>query len=258
MGGLPQDRADRVAALERWADQQAEAGRLSKLRWPTRVVHRLLGEEGLRRSRAQMQRVTLQVERVTDPLRDRTLNTASRVKLPEHAKQDRVSYAPSAWHFLPRALRYLGVSDDDTFVDFGCGKGRVVHQAARRPFSRVIGVEVSPELAAIARAVVEGHRHRYRCRNVEIVVADVRHYRVPDDLTIGYFFRPVLDESFNVLLRGIIESIDRNPRRVRLIDADAWMPSRKAILATGRFRAMTEQSSFRYGHTDRVAIFESL
>jgi cyclopropane fatty-acyl-phospholipid synthase-like methyltransferase len=86
---------------------------------------------------------------------------------------------------LPRALRYLGVSDRDTFVDFGCGKGRVVHQAARRPFRRVIGVEISPVLAEVARNGLAARRHQHRCGSVEIVVSDVTQYRVPDDLTIG-------------------------------------------------------------------------
>ena len=103
---------------------------------------------------------------------------------------------PSAWHMLPQALRYTGVSDSDTFVDFGCGKGRVVHQAARRPFRRVIGVEISPVLAEIARTNLAARRHQHRCRNVEIVVSDVMEFRVPDDLTIGYLFHPFRGETF--------------------------------------------------------------
>src|SRR4029450_218589 len=104
------------------------------------------------------------------------LDTSGHAREPEHHHSDRVLYVPSAWHVLPRALRYLGVSDRDTFVDFGCGKGRVVHQAARRPFRRVIGVEISPHLAEIARTNLAARRHEHRCRNVEIVVSDVAEY----------------------------------------------------------------------------------
>ena len=247
---------DRREALERFADDQLEPTQPGKLRLPTRVLRRLIGPERLRRSRASLLRVTRVVDRFTDRVRDRGLNTSSKVVLPEHQEEeDRVSYAASSWHFLPRALRYTGVSDDDTFIDFGCGKGRVVHQAAGWPFRRVIGVEVSSELAAIAQAAVTAHRQKYRCRDVEIVVADLKDFRVPDDLTIGYLYRPLLDDTFDVLLRGIVESIDRSPRRVRLINAD--QASGGPILATGRFRLVQEQSSARYAHTDRVAIFES-
>ena len=41
-------------------------------------------------------------------------------------------------------------------------------------------------------------------------------YRVPDDLTIGYFFHPFRGETLDAVLDDIIGSIDRNPRRVSL------------------------------------------
>jgi SAM-dependent methyltransferase len=237
-------------------DEQLQRTRPGPLRFRTKVARRLIGADRLRRSRGRVLRSTRLVHRFTNPLLDRGLDTSGRATLPEHSIDDRVPYVPSSWHFLPRALRYVGVSYRDTFVDFGCGKGRVVHQAARRPFRRVIGVEVSPELAEIARAGLAARRHRHRCRNVEIVVSDVRDFRVPDDLTIGYFFRPFGDETLEAVLRLIVESLDRNPRRVRLIYA--WpMTSRPTIVATGRFRLVKEQSSAFYSHTDRVAIFES-
>jgi SAM-dependent methyltransferase len=170
---------------------------------------------------------------------DRGLDTSSEAHEPEHAHPDRLHYAASSWHVLPRALRYLGVSDRDTFVDFGCGKGRVVHQAAKWPFRRVIGVEISPGLAEVARAAVAARRHQHRCRNVEIVVSDVHHFRVPDDLTIGYFYHPFTGETFETVLRNIVDSIDRHPRRVRLIYV---LPvHRPQVLATGRFRSLKSQ-----------------
>lgn len=256
MDALPPDPAAQREALERWAYEELGRTRPGPLRFWTKVVLRLIGADGLRRARRGVLRITRLVKRFTNPLVDRGLDTSEPATLPEHSIDDRVLYVPSAWHFLPRALRYVGVSDRDTFVDFGCGKGRVVHQAARWPFRRVIGVEVSPELAEIARTALRARAHRHRCRNVEIVVSDVRDFPVPDDLTIGYFFRSFGDETLEAVLRGIVESIDRNPRRVRLIYA--WpMTSRPTILATGRFRLVKEQSSVLYSHTDRVAIFES-
>ena len=87
---------------------------------------------------------------------DRGLNTSGSAWEPEHDHPDRTNYLPSPWHVLPRALRYVGVSDRDVFVEFGCGKGRVVHQAARRPFRRVVGVEISPVLAAFCPFPVPG------------------------------------------------------------------------------------------------------
>ena len=225
--------------LEQWVLELAEEGRvpqpearsaakpvLSRLRSSPRKLQRSIA----RRSQA-----------LGDRLFDRENATAGLAHLPEHEHPDRVGYLPSAWHVLPRALRYLGVSPDDVFVDFGCGKGRVVHQAAKRPFKRVIGVEISPSLAEIAHATVEAHRDRYRCRAVEIVVSDVTDFEIPDDLTIGYLFHPFKDETLDGVLARIIESIDRNPRRVRLIYV--YPVETERVVGTGRFRVLEEQRS---------------
>jgi predicted RNA methylase len=198
------------------------------------------------------------LQRFADRLLDRGLETSGSIELPEHALDDRVAYLPSAWHVLPRALRYVGVSERDTFVDFGSGKGRIVHQAARLPFRRVIGVEVSPELVEIARSALAARTHQHRCRSVEIVLADVRQFRVPDDLTIAYLYRPFGDETLAAVLRGIVESIDRHPRRVHLVYVLPTTSARSTIVATGRFRLVKDQSSSLLNpRSGRVAIFES-
>jgi SAM-dependent methyltransferase len=177
-------------------------------------------------------------QRIASRFLDRGLHTGGRTFELEQLKAGGNGYAASAWNTLPRALRYIGVSPEDTFIDFGCGKGRVVHQAAKRPFRKVIGVEIAPALADAARTAVEAGKHQHRCKNVEIVVADVRDYRVPDDLTIAYFFHPFYGETLRTVLDDIVASIDRNPRRVSLI---YQCPVRAAqVLATGRFRLVKE------------------
>jgi hypothetical protein len=121
----------------------------------------------------------------------------------------------------------------------------------------VIGVEISPALAEIARRNLAARRRRHRCRSVEVVVSDLGDYPVPDDFTIGYLYQPVKNETFDALLESIIDSIDRKPRRVRLIYN---LPVQKSeVLATERFRLLTEQRSWFLGDpASRVAIFESI
>jgi SAM-dependent methyltransferase len=243
----PDDAAARRRALERWLVEQRRASQ-GEVRNPSRV--RL----ALRRAQWQLAH---KYERLADRAFDRGLDTSAVAVGSEHKHPDRVPYVPSPWHVLPRALHCLGVSAADTFVDFGCGKGRVVHQAAKRPFHRVIGVEISPDLAETARRNLAARRHQHRCRNVEIVVADAAEFRVPDDLTIAYLFHPFVDDSFTALLGGIVDSIDRRPRRMRLIYVHPSHGSE--VLATGRFRFLKEQRS-RVLDTplSRAAIFESL
>jgi SAM-dependent methyltransferase len=76
----------------------------------------------------------------------------------------------------------------DVFLDPGSGKGRAVLLAARYPFKRVIGVEFSESLTAIARRNMATFRARLRCHDVELVTADVVDYRIPDDVSVVYMF----------------------------------------------------------------------
>ena len=93
------------------------------------------------------------------------------------AKRDsEVPYHPSRWRVLKGVLDNGSIGPEDVFVDFGAGLGRVVIQAAQHPFGRVIGVEISPELSATARANVDQMRTRLACPDVEIVTADATRF----------------------------------------------------------------------------------
>ena len=140
------------------------------------------------------------------------------------------------------------------FADFGSGKGRVVLQAARLPFDRVMGVELSEELTAIARRNVAAAERRRRCREVELVTADVLDFDVPDDLTVAYVYNPFSGAIFEGLLQKLIESVDRAPRRLRLIYRTPL--EHKRVMATRRFRVERSARGFRPGRewSDKMSI----
>ena len=76
----------------------------------------------------------------------------------------------------PRTLRVtidaLGPVEGFTFIDLGSGMGRAVLVASEFPFRRVVGVEISAELHAIASDNARRYRGRQRCRDVELVHMD--------------------------------------------------------------------------------------
>lgn len=145
----------------------------------------------------------------------------------------RVRYEASGWAYLRRALRRCEVGPTDVFVDFGSGKGRVVWQAARYPFGRVIGVEISAQLNEVAHRNLEENRDRLKCRDVELVTADATQFEIPDDMTFAYLYSPFEGQIFETVIDHVIESLDRNPRRLNLIYANPVMD--KELRATGRF-----------------------
>jgi SAM-dependent methyltransferase len=67
-------------------------------------------------------------------------------------------YSPTPVRTIRQAISAAAVRCEDTsFVDFGCGKGRVLLVAATYPFRRVIGVEFSNDLCETAGENVERH-----------------------------------------------------------------------------------------------------
>jgi len=130
------------------------------------------------------------------------------------------------------------------FCDFGSGKGRVVCQAAKYRFARVIGVELSEELNRIARENVARHR-TVRAGRVEIVTADVLDWPIPDDLSVAYFYNPFVGEIFHTVVTRLIESFDRHPRRLRILYVNPR--EHQYLLSTGRIRPVRHLRGWRPG-----------
>jgi cyclopropane fatty-acyl-phospholipid synthase-like methyltransferase len=131
-------------------------------------------------------------------------------------------YSASSCLDLDRVLaRVTPRPQDEVLLDFGSGLGRVVLMAARRPFRRVIGVEISPRQVEQARRNLERARPRLACRDVELICANAAEYVMPDDVTVVYLFNPFGGEVLRGVIRGIRRSLAARPRRVRIVVATA-------------------------------------
>jgi hypothetical protein len=150
------------------------------------------------------------------------------------AQPNRVWYAPSEWVPIWRSLKRLGISSDDVCLDYGSGLGRVLVVARRLPFRRVIGIEVSSVLAEQARENLRRQRRRVRSRSAEIIEADASAWKVPDDVTVVYMYCPFTGPIFASAIDRMIESVDRRPRRLRLVYNNPY--EHNFLLQTGRFR----------------------
>ncbi|HVY95401.1 MAG TPA: class I SAM-dependent methyltransferase [Solirubrobacterales bacterium] len=188
---------------------------------------------------------------------ERSGETSDRVSLSELGieRDGYHDYEPSGWLGLRRALRGIEVDRSQTFLDIGCGKGRIVAQAARRPFGRVLGVELSPELAAAARELLERERGRRRCGEVEIAVADVTTWEVPDDVTVAYVYNALGGEALTAMLDRIADSAARAPRRLLLLYANPI--NEETVLAHPAFELRERRGSRRWSPTDprRISVF---
>jgi hypothetical protein len=171
--------------------------------------------------------------------------------------EEQYPYEPSGWQTLGRALPRAEVGPHDVFADLGSGKGRIVFQAAKDyAFGRVIGVELSPELHEVARANIERGRRRLRCKNVELVNADVLSWRIPDDLTIVYLHNPFRGELFSAAVRRLVEHAERTGRPIRLLYVNPVDHDR--LMATGAVRELSAPTAPNRPTHRSIRIYEVL
>ena len=92
-----------------------------------------------------------------------------------------------------------------TFVDIGCGMGRVVLLAAERPFRQIVGVEISPALHEIARANREAYpADKLKCRDIRLVRADASDFTFPRGDLVVYLYNPFRTEVLDPVLDALL------------------------------------------------------
>lgn len=121
--------------------------------------------------------------------------------------------APSVFHALVkrwRKIRPAAPLEETTFLDIGAGMGRAVLLAAEMPFKRVIGIEMHPTLARIARQNVAiwrksgpGQPARIRAASAKIVEADATQFPFPSGPCVAFLFNPFAAPAMRRFLRHI-------------------------------------------------------
>jgi SAM-dependent methyltransferase len=183
-----------------------------------RAVIDRIGDDGIGTTlRLAAGRLRSEVRSIIEDAR-RGVSTVGEV--PDHAlgfrNPQNHAYVATDYEMFRTAIASLKIGTDDVFVDIGSGKGRAVLLAAEHPFRRVIGVEISPLLHAIALRNVARARRR-ACLNVELVLTDATEWKVPDDVTVLFFFNPFDGAVLAKVCDNIRQSLTEAPRRITII-----------------------------------------
>jgi SAM-dependent methyltransferase len=97
-----------------------------------------------------------------------------------------------------------------TFIDLGCGKGKALLMAKRAGFEDVLGVELSPELAAAAEANVQGRGIAVRCGDAACI-------ELPHGPAVVYLFNPFDAVVMAAVLENVRRSVAEHPRALFLV-----------------------------------------
>jgi SAM-dependent methyltransferase len=93
-------------------------------------------------------------------------------------KKDNIAgpYVPTPWVIVDEMLKLAGIRADDMVYDLGSGDGRLVIAAAKRYGARGVGIELQPELVAMANeaAKKEGVADRVKFIQGDLFETDIR------------------------------------------------------------------------------------
>jgi 16S rRNA G966 N2-methylase RsmD len=163
------------------APQWIDAPPLSPYRAVLRQLHRLVFDrDGDRLDRASTATET--------PLRD--LHTLGDERSQAH------DYRPTprrlvAWVLDCIEEKVPGSLENTTFLDIGSGRGRVLFEAARRPFHRVVGIEFAEELHEDAALNLRHWpRAPMRCRDIDLIHGDALETLLPEGDLVVWMFDP--------------------------------------------------------------------
>jgi SAM-dependent methyltransferase len=147
-----------------------------------------------------------------------------------------------------------------TFIDYGAGKGRVLLIAARYPFARVVGIELSKPLIriAVANVAAYGRDHPELCP-IELVHTDALNYELPASPCVLFFYDPFQASLMERIGQRVRESFLANPRKMFVI---YYSPAFAHVFEAPFMRReevanLPSGSMNRYGKPS-AAIFETL
>ena len=135
-------------------------------------------------------------------------------------------YMPTDERLLEVAVAFAGIEPTRfSFVDLGCGKGRALILAARLRFRRLIGVEIGPALAGIARANLA----RLGVA-AEVHTGDAARFVFPPGPVVLFLFNPFKAATIGAVIEALraarspeLVVIYHAPEHGKLLDASGFL-----------------------------------
>ena len=113
-----------------------------------------------------------------------------------------VHYTPSVSKGVKIILRKLNITENDSIIDIGCGKGKAISLFSKFPFSKNDGVEISDELVKIATK----NNLKLKIDNSDIFCANAIEFEKYADYNYFYIFNSLPPELFEKVFLKINNS----------------------------------------------------
>lgn len=152
--------------------------------------------------------------------RDRLLRIHTR-NLGERANQSAHyhHYEATSYWMLDELFSAYEINKKDTFVDFGCGKGRLLFYVHHYFHVPVVGIEMNEQLyreALSNEASYLQHKKRNQ-KPIRIELEFAERYQIEENEGTFFLFNPFSLQIFARVVHNILHSVEAYPRTVDII-----------------------------------------
>jgi SAM-dependent methyltransferase len=143
-------------------------------------------------------------------------------------------YQGANYFVLEKAFNFLkNININNSIVDFGCGKGRILAVAAFYGFKNITGIDFSPELCNAAQKNIVSIKANYPSTNFSVICLDAVNYKIQKDTQVFFFFNPFDEVVTLAVAKNILASLKENQRRVYIVYVN---PLHKEIFQSAGFQ----------------------
>lgn len=126
-------------------------------------------------------------------------------------------YQATPYFNLNEVLKFINIDQNDTLVDFGCGKGRASFFFHYKTNCNTVGIEFDKELYNVCIENLNLYNSKFPSSNIKFLNMLAQEYTISKSDNIFYFFNPFSAVLFEQILNNISSSFFENPRDIKLI-----------------------------------------
>lgn len=131
-------------------------------------------------------------------------------------EENHVNYGastPLINNILKGYFKKMNIGGDDSIIDVGCGKGRMIYFFSQLPFGNVGGVEYEEDLFNICKKNLS----RLKVYRVKVYRDDAASFGGYDEYNYFYLFNPFHKDIMQGFIDRLKESKDRKDRDIRVV-----------------------------------------
>lgn len=171
---------------------------------------------------------------INESIQDRKLRISTCGRDDTFSDSNRHPYEPTPYKVLEKLATSGYIGEENTLIDYGCGKGRAPIFLSQRTGCRAIGIECEESFLSAACRNAVSARKRSDSKPIGAINADpseahadasqqclflqeqAEHYSIPPQADRLFFFNPFSVETLHLVMGKIRASCNETPREILL------------------------------------------